>query len=178
MLIIGIALLALGAALVVIVIASSRMRRERREESAPPVSGQSCAAEQETELVANVVLARFAIKLRDTERQDRSWMLPVSDELLIGRAAHCALRLEDKSVSREQCKITLYPEGAVVVNLSASNQTKKNGRIVDGYAPVQAGDVLTLGRESLRIDSLQVLEKPPQEAAQEAPIGRRTESIF
>jgi hypothetical protein len=147
-----------------------------------PGSGTS-GSNDKTEYVgeASFAGAQFTIKLSSPHNQSRSWTLPISGELIVGRAEHCAVRLDDKSVSREQCKIVVQSAGLAVVHLQHTNKTFLNGGNVAASAPLQSGDTLKFGREVLRVDYIQSLGNPvpPREPAK-APGsgGSGTESIF
>ena len=121
----------------------------------------------------------FTIRLCSQNNAQKTWTLPVNNDLLIGRAEHCPVRLFDKSVSRIQCKIVVYRAGLAIVHLGSSNKTVLNGRAVLENAPLQSGDTIKLGREVLHVDYIQKLDSPvlnlhePQDYSQE-----KTESIF
>jgi pSer/pThr/pTyr-binding forkhead associated (FHA) protein len=123
---------------------------------------------------------QYTIKLSNPNDPRKTWTLPVSGDLLIGRSEHCTVRLDDKSVSREQCKIVVQGAGLAVVHLGSTNKTSLNGNSVVGSSPLQSGDTLKFGRETLRIDYIQSLGTPipqPQEQQQNQTKGK-TESIF
>ncbi|MDR3120350.1 MAG: FHA domain-containing protein [Clostridiales bacterium] len=109
---------------------------------------------------ANGAGTLFTIKLSNPNRPDRSWTLPVNGALVIGRAEHAAIRLDDKSVSREQCKIVNLGAGLAVVHVSRTNKTRLNGVAVAASSPIQSGDTLKFGREVLRIDFIQPTGAP------------------
>ena len=125
---------------------------------------------------ANVHGAGFVVKISSLGGTGKTWDLPIRGELLIGRAAHCALLLDDPSAAREQCKIVISGRELAVMNLSGTNITILNGIMVSGTAPLQTGDTLVLGREVLRVDHIHSPTAPPPE--QMAPNYGYTESIF
>ncbi|MHA7835819.1 MAG: FHA domain-containing protein [Algiphilus sp.] len=66
--------------------------------------------------------------------------------MLIGRAPHCDLPLDEASVSREHARLTREDDGAwYVANLLSSNGTFVNGKRVSRSA-LQPGDHLRIGR--------------------------------
>lgn len=66
--------------------------------------------------------------------------------VLIGRAAHCDIALEEPSVSREHARLTREDDNAWhVANLLSSNGTFVNGARVS-RARLQPGDHLRIGR--------------------------------
>lgn len=118
---------------------------------------------------------QYAIKLASMNNPGQSWAIPFEGELLIGRAENCRLRLGDKSVSREQCKITVEDAKLVVVHLGATNKTAVNGAAADKSAPLQAGDTIKFGRESLRVDYVRIPGNPvvlPPDSIQNAGKGK------
>ena len=136
---------------------------------------------EKTEFVsdANYSEAQFTIKLSNPNNPSKTWTLPVDGALLIGRAEHCSVRLEDVSVSREQCKIAVQGVGLVVVHLGSTNKTSLNGSRVVNSSPLQSGDTLKFGHEMLRIDYIQKLGSPfPKPDHQRNSNSGKTESIF
>ena len=108
----------------------------------------------------NYSKAHYTIKLSNPNNPSKTWTLPVDDVLLIGRAEHCSVRLEDVSVSREQCKIAIQGASLVVVHLGSTNKTSLNGSRVANSSPLQSGDMLKFGREMLHVDYIQKLNYP------------------
>jgi len=103
---------------------------------------------------------KYVVKFGSASAPGKSWAFPIEDELLIGRSEKCRLRLDDKSVSREQCKITVEDAKLVVVHLGATNKTAVNGVFAEKSAPLQIGDTIKFGRESLRVEYLRTPGKP------------------
>ncbi len=173
-------------AILTIVAAAAKRRKKKQEESPPPKSGlrsenslgyQGNSGRQDNNYVertefasdTNFADAQFTIKLSSLNSPSKTWTLPVNGEVLIGRAEYCPVRLDNKSVSREQCKITVQDGGLAILNLSSTNKTSLNGGNVLGREPLQSGDTLRFGREALHIDYIQMLgtltpkpETPPR----------------
>lgn len=127
----------------------------------------------------NAVENQFMIKLSRVRDASSSWTLPVINEIIIGRSDRCAIRLDDKSVSREQCKIVVNGLRLSVINLSQTNRTLLNSSTVAGEAQLNSGDILKFGREALRIDYIQSLGKSPMNTGRELSEEKSdTESIF
>ena len=123
--------------------------------------------------------AHFTIKLSVANDPAATWTLPVNGELLIGRAEHCPVRIEENSVSREQCKIVVQGSGLAVVHLSMTNKTLLNSSNVTESAPVQSGDTLLFGRVVLQIDYIQSLGEPTLRQAHQQYYEREgTESAY
>ena len=143
-------------------IASGAIRKKKANNFINSESGPVSGGGGETEFFGESGFrdGRYAIKLGSANDPGKSWTFSVEGELLIGRAPNCRLRLEDRSVSREQCKI--MPEGKkfVLVHLGATNKTAVNGKIADKSMPLQIGDTIKFGRESLKVDYLSVPGKP------------------
>ena len=97
----------------------------------------------------------YTVHISDIRHPERKWMLPLFSELLIGRGENCAICLEDHSVSKRQCQIEADKNGLFIINLSRVNLTRQNELTVDDRRPLRKGDILTLGREMLRIDEIQ-----------------------
>ncbi len=80
-----------------------------------------------------------------------AWLLggPAQDAPLIsgqvvGRAPHCALRIDGHGVSREHAEVNRQGPLWVIRDLSSTNGTHVNGRRVQ-HAPLSEGDILRLG---------------------------------
>lgn len=134
-----------------------------------------------TEFISGVNPAesQYTIKLSNSNEPNKTWTLPVNEELLIGRAEHCPVRLDDRSVSREHCKIIAQSLGLFVVHLSSTNKTSLNGSDVAGNTPLKSGDILKIGREVLHIDYIQTLGSPaPRQEQPQKNRSGNTESVF
>jgi len=184
-----IAVIAGGSAALLIVIAviiAVMMRKKKKAAALQPDSaiaaghvGESYA--EKTEFVGDVNSSevQYTIKLSKQNDPSQTWTLMVSGDLIIGRAEHCHVRLDDKSVSREQCKITAQGTGLVIVHLGSTNKTLLNGSSVTESCPLQSGDMLKFGREVLRVNYIQTLGSPPPKPEQPRnPHSGKTESIF
>ncbi len=96
----------------------------------------------------------YDIHLVCADDGSRNWSLKLANTLLIGRAEKCDVRLLDKSVSREHCKILSGVNGPVIINLSKQNIALLNGMPLDSAQKINHDDIITLGRERLRITYL------------------------
>ena len=99
---------------------------------------------------------QVTIKLSNLASPSKTWTIPLTEDLLIGRANHCEVQLEDKSVSREQCKICVVGSNLRVIHLSSTNRTILNDSDVKESSILQSGDILKFGREALRVDDIQI----------------------
>ena len=176
-------LLLVGAA---VIITAVRARGKKRTATALPETigpiepvGRSNA--MQTEFVNETIAAasQYIIKLSAPSEPNKSWVLPIANGLFIGRAEHCAIRLEDASVSREQCKLVAHGSGVAVVHMGSTNKTVLNGGAVMGSSFITAGDMLKFGRAILRVDYIQTLGAPPPRPEELRIQGSgKTESIF
>lgn len=120
----------------------------------------------------------YTVKFSAPRHPGQSWTLELAESLLIGRADHCDLRLEDGTVSREHCRIEVRDNALVLVHLG-SNTTRINGIKVTDSKPLASGDLLSLGREQLKIDYIQKLDGPETSAATgSSGSGRPTSALF
>ena len=77
--------------------------------------------------------------------------------LSIGRHPQlCELVIDDPSVSRRHCRLSLSGEGLLVEDLNALNGTVLDDRPLEPFAPEPAGEgaTLVLGRVTLRLTRL------------------------
>src|SRR5262245_28312685 len=70
--------------------------------------------------------------------------LPVTGEVVIGRADTCELSLNDSSVSRQHAKILVLRGQPTVVDLDSHNGTWVNGEQVGAGRPLVSGDAITI----------------------------------
>ncbi len=134
----------------------------------------------ETELISDYGNdEQFAIRISNTANPSESWIINVTSDVIIGRAVGCAIRLDEKSVSREQCKISLRRTGLVLANISGSNPTKLNGTTVSGEMLLHPADNIHFGRITLRVDYIQKIGKEsPSPHQDNVRRSGETESIF
>ena len=177
----GAALIIFIAVIVIVVVHRKKKQDAIRLKASIAVHKGSSSGNDKTEYYGNSdkAEAQYSIKLSDTRDSKKTWSLPIDGDILIGRAEHCAVHLDDKSVSREHCKITSQGIGLVIVHLSSTNKTILNGNSLSGSAPLQSGDNLKFGRIMLHVDYIQTLGgQPPNSGALRSPYGGMTESIF
>jgi DNA-binding NtrC family response regulator len=72
------------------------------------------------------------------------------DRAVLGRGSSCAVVLDDSSVSREHCVVTVDGQSVEVRDLGSKNGTSLNGIPVDG-APLHGGDLLRVGRSTFEV---------------------------
>lgn len=73
------------------------------------------------------------------------------DGIVLGRASHVDLPLEDVYVSDEHARIELDGDGWVVRDLGSTNGTFLNGAKVARATPITAGDQLRLGKTRIEV---------------------------
>ncbi|HEX6984287.1 MAG TPA: FHA domain-containing protein [Planctomycetaceae bacterium] len=101
--------------------------------------------------------------------------IPLSRPItLVGRSAHCKLRLHDESVSRVHSSLMLTPEGVWIADLLGRGGVKVNGSLAS-LARLSPGDELQIGRYRMEFvtDLPAAAEEPedhrPDAAAPPAP---------
>lgn len=123
---------------------------------------------------------RYAIKISNTANPNESWILDVSADIIIGRADGCIVKIDEKSVAHQQCKISASAKGLIIIELSKSNPTKLNGTSVSGEMMLHPADTIHFGRITLRVDYIQKIgEEPPTlQTPNGNTSGGNTQSIF
>ena len=176
------AVILLAAVFLVIIKASKHSGKEKTAQNVRTVPNRGVDnKEEKTEFISSAYNggACCIIKLSSLRNPSGGWTIPVEGEVLIGRSSDCAVCLDDKSVSREQCKIVNDGQGLALVNLSQTNRTLLNGRDIDGTVKLNPGDSLKFGREVLRVDYIQSVGKSPDRIE---PVEQNrksdTESLF
>ena len=71
--------------------------------------------------------------------------------IVLGRSRDCDVVLADTNVSRRHAELVRHGGGFVLRDLDSTNGSLVNGRRVR-EAPVTAGDILTLGTTTLRLE--------------------------
>jgi pSer/pThr/pTyr-binding forkhead associated (FHA) protein len=89
---------------------------------------------------------------------------------VVGRAAACALRLDDRDVSREHATVRRDYTGVTLVDLGAKNGVMVGGRRLTGPHQLVDGDEIAVGTTAIRFDDpaeahLRELEARPDVAA-------------
>jgi len=94
--------------------------------------------------------------------------------MVIGRSFDADIRIDDLTVSRHHCQLTVMPDGCTVEDLGSGNGTFVNGDRISDAVPLKAGDLITISNTTFRFDpgaadasSVQIEER---ESAGEAPI--------
>jgi putative nucleotidyltransferase with HDIG domain len=121
---------------------------------------------------------RLDLVLRNT---DRVFPLHADQTLTAGRTSQCDVQLDDPSVSRRHCSLTLLPNGLLqVTDLESANGTFVNERPITD-ATARPGDLIRLGAAILEVrDPSGMLQRPDQtifvdEGTVESVIQKRIE---
>jgi pSer/pThr/pTyr-binding forkhead associated (FHA) protein len=117
--------------------------------------------------MAETIEAR--VWLSEGDQPPRSIPLP-ADGLLVGRAEHCDLVLDDEAVSADHLEIATRGLAVMATDLDSRNGTLLNGERLDRPRRLRNGDVLQLGRNRLE------LALPPQ-SRRESTVVAPPESI-
>lgn len=122
----------------------------------------------------------YSIKISNVSNQNDSWTLEVFSDIIIGRAESCAIIIDEKSVSREQCKIVANKNGLTISNLSSSNKTKLNGTVLATEVVLHPADNIHFGRVTLRVDYIQKVTDEASLSQQISSVSdvAKTQSIF
>jgi hypothetical protein len=104
-----------------------------------------------------MVISRHEAGARDLVREEWALTWPGGRfaierrAIVLGRSRDCDVVLADTNVSRRHAELVRHGGGFVLRDLDSTNGSMVNGRRVR-EAPVTAGDVLTLGTTTLRLE--------------------------
>jgi pSer/pThr/pTyr-binding forkhead associated (FHA) protein len=87
----------------------------------------------------------------------------------VGRHDDCLIRIRSSQVSRRHCELHLDMDKLIVRDLGSSNGTFVNGKRVLGQQALKAGDVLTVGGVTLKIDRAKDSATQAQESPAKTP---------
>lgn len=181
----GIKLAGMGGVIVILILLAVLLgRRSSRKQSAPPTPAEpdpepSPAVRLGDEATVHITdEVCYTIQLRDVRSLERVWNLPLTDTLTIGRAEHCQVRLTDRSVSREQCKLAVQNGGVMLIPLTTTNRTICNGNSITEPWPLQPGDLLKFGHEFLRVEAIQSMGVAGSAIPWGQPDADKTETLF
>lgn len=179
---VGIVLFAIAIVTIVMTIIKRRKHANAQDlQTSAMLSSRKDFYSEKTEFISESSNSKlqYTIKLSNPNDSSKIWMLPIVGDVLIGRTEYCSVCLDDKSVSREQCKIMIQGDSLVVLHLGSTNKTLLNGKSVTNSLPLHSGDTLKLGRATLHVDYIQTVGSVQQNL--EAPhnqVNDKTESIF
>lgn len=87
------------------------------------------------------------------------WNVPLNKaDYILGRSPDCDLVVNDNSVSRKHCRISLRHDEPWVSDMESRNGTYLNGIKLDDERPLRDGDVIKLGRVEFTLSRQQEVE--------------------
>jgi pSer/pThr/pTyr-binding forkhead associated (FHA) protein len=87
------------------------------------------------------------------------------ERVLLGRAAHCRVVVDDPLVSREHALISVSATEAVVDDLDSANGTWVNDARILGPQPLRDGDRIRVGTQELRVSAYETRDSIPPESS-------------
>jgi pSer/pThr/pTyr-binding forkhead associated (FHA) protein len=85
-------------------------------------------------------------------QRGRQWLTEVGTETVIGRAASCAVVIDDDSEVSSRNSVLSTEGGLLFVgDLGSTNGTSVNGTAITGRRRVGDGDLILVGRTELRL---------------------------
>ncbi len=95
--------------------------------------------------------AIMALRVTDGPREVKGVSVPISGPVLIGRSPDADLVIADDFVSSTHARVSLEADRLMLEDLGSTNGTVLNGQPVTRPLPVDAGDVIELGRNRLEV---------------------------
>lgn len=121
------------------------------------------------------------IKLVISDNEGTTTVVPmVRDEVSIGRKDGNTIRLTERNISREHCRLQKLNGSYVVRDLGSYNGVVLNGQRVDGESKVEPGDEIRIGDYTLLLQA-EGAEKAPdleQEPTQIAALPKTPARLF
>jgi pSer/pThr/pTyr-binding forkhead associated (FHA) protein len=118
------------------------------------------------------------IKLVISDNEGTTTVVPlVRDEVSIGRKEGNTIRLTERNISREHCRIQRGNGSYVIHDLGSYNGVVINGQRIAGESPVKPGDEIRIGDYTLLLqteDADKTTDKIPVDPAQVVAPGPRT----
>ncbi|MBI3270151.1 MAG: FHA domain-containing protein [Planctomycetes bacterium] len=93
--------------------------------------------------------------------------------IVVGRSHTCRLRIDSTSISKRHCEVTCVDDRVVVRDLGSRNGTLVNGKKVT-EASLMVGDVIRIGRITLRLQVTEAPTRPAASASGERPARKKT----
>lgn len=111
------------------------------------------------------VRARFRLVHRGEEHR-------LVDQVDIGRAADCKVRLNNGLVSRHHARLSSTDDSLTIEDIGSRNGVFVNGRRIDRPTQLVHGDGITIGSESFEVVDVLVLDRPESLSTVPPPISR------
>ena len=175
---VGVGFAAIVAIIIIAIVKKKKQLEDNIERNNHPGSDVLPDDNDETEFLGEG--EQYVIRISNASNPSENWIINVTSEVMIGRAVGCTIKLDEKSVSREQCKIFLKNTGLVLSNVSSSNPTKLNGKTVTDGMLLHPADNIHFGRVTLRVDYIQKIgqESDSPNIQDDIHNHRDTESMF
>jgi ABC transport system ATP-binding/permease protein len=100
----------------------------------------------------------------------------VRDEITIGRKEGNTIRLTERNISRQHCRIRRVSGSFVISDLDSYNGVLVNGQRVAGELPVQPGDEIRVGDYTLLLEAVPRGQAAPEPPAAETIRSAETEA--
>lgn len=95
---------------------------------------------------ARSAVHRAKLVLEKSPGQTRTRLIPIKDEITIGRGSENTVALDDESVSTFHARIFVEGDRFMLEDLGSTNGTFVSGQIVVGQTPLQTGNSINIGR--------------------------------
>ena len=149
-------------AVVIIIVVILLVRRKNKKEAFVEVDTPAPDASSGTEMVdADTDSATAMIWsdcrrliLQDQSDRSRRYEVELRGDIVVGRdASACQIVIGyDNSLSRQQCRIYERSGRVMLSNLSKSNITQVNGRVVSSDCEIGSGTVIRMGRVTMLVE--------------------------
>jgi pSer/pThr/pTyr-binding forkhead associated (FHA) protein len=77
----------------------------------------------------------------------------VVTEFFIGRDPGCQFRVNEGTVSRRHCVLTVGTSDVRIKDLGSRNGTRLNGHVIQGEVPLRSGDTISVGSVLFRFEA-------------------------
>jgi pSer/pThr/pTyr-binding forkhead associated (FHA) protein len=115
------------------------------------------------------------IRLVISDNEGTTTVVPLArDEVSIGRKEGNTIRLTERNVSREHCRIERQNGSFSIRDLGSYNGVVLNGQRISGESPIKIGDEIRVGDYTLLLETEKPAESPKPEADPSAQVARRS----
>ena len=158
----GVVVIILTAVIIAVVVVNGKKKKDHS--GGVTSKGNSAVFSQKTEILVGgppktaskaAVMGGLCVRLRNINNPDQVWEISLSSGVLIGRDTECQVCIDEKSMSRRQCRFYVDAGGnPTAENLSSANVTQLNGEPLNTPRSISESDKLKCGHVTLMIDSL------------------------